>query len=150
MSIYGLLGHVKNQREQAHRPFHVEPNEDTIKPMGDYRIIITQKGSCNQQFFNEITQFGNIHNGYVKMDKHNQITSSRWHGAMTIDETENYDKIKLTMETLGSDITKEKDKYKYNGQAIHSLAYAYYTHNYDRQIVSKCSPQVYGISTKQI
>ena len=42
MSIYGLLEHVKNQREQAHKSYHVEQNEDTVKPMGKYRIITTQ------------------------------------------------------------------------------------------------------------
>ena len=49
------------------------------------------------------------------------------------------------MDALNLDIAKEQDTYKYNGQSIHSLAYAYYTNNYDRQIVSKCSPQVYDI-----
>ena len=32
---------------------------------------------------------------------------------------------------------------------MHSLAYAYYTNTYDRQIVSKCSPQVYDILTSK-
>ena len=53
------------------------------------------------------------------------------------------------MEKLNSDITKEQDKYRYTGQSIHSLAYAYYTNNYDRQIVSKCSPQVHDILTSK-
>ena len=39
--------------------------------------------------------------------------------------------------------------YIYIGQSIHSLAYAYYTNNYDRQIVSTCSPQVHGILTSK-
>ena len=53
------------------------------------------------------------------------------------------------MEKLNSDVTKEQDKYRYTGQSIHSLAYAYYTNNYDRQIVSKCPPQVHGTSASK-
>ena len=135
MSIYGLLEHVKSKYE-----------EDS---QSKYRIIITQRGVCNQLFYDEITQFGNIHNGYVKMNKHNQITGFKWQDNITIDENETYDDVKLTMEKLNSDITKEQDKYRYTGQSIHSLAYAYYTNNYDRQIVSKCSPQVHDILTSK-
>ena len=70
MLIYGLLGVVKKKYEEE---------------QGDNRIIITQRGLCNALFYEEITHFGNIHNGYVKMNKHNQVTSSKWHG-ITIDE----------------------------------------------------------------
>ena len=83
------------------------------------------------------------------MNKHNQITGFKWQDDITIDENETYDDVKLTMEKLNSDITKEQDKYRYTGQSIHSLAYAYYTNNYDRQIVSKCSPQVHDILTSK-
>ena len=83
------------------------------------------------------------------MNKHNQITGFKWQDDITIDENESYDDVELTMEKLTSDITKEQDKYKYTGQSIHSLAYAYYTNNYDRQIVSKCSPQVHDILTSK-
>ena len=40
-------------------------------------------------------------------------------------------------------------KYTYTGQSTHALAYAYYTNNYGRQVVSKCSPQVYDILTSK-
>ena len=83
------------------------------------------------------------------MNKHNQITGFKWLDDITIEENETYDDVKLTMEKLNSDITKEQDKYRYTGQSIHSLAYAYYTNNYDRQIVSKCSPQVHDILTSK-
>ena len=75
--------------------------------MGNYRIIVTQRGVCNQLFYDEITQFGNIHNGYVKMNEHNQITGLKWLDDITIDEKETYDDVKLTMEKLCSDITKK-------------------------------------------
>ena len=133
MSFYGLLEHVKKNKEEQN---------------GDYRIIMTQRGLCNTLFYDEITNFGNIHNGYVKLNKHNQVMSFKCHG-ITIDENENYDNVKLTMDTLNLDITKEQNKYKYTGQSLHSLAYAYYTNNYDRQIMSKCSPQVYEILTSK-
>ena len=129
MSLYGLLEFVKKKCEE-------EP--------GDYRIILTQRGSCNALFYEEITHLGNIHNGYVKMNKHNQVMGLKMHG-ITIDENESYDDIKITMDTLNLDIIKEQDKYKYNGQSIHSLAYAFYTNNYDRKIISKCSPQIHDI-----
>ena len=85
----------------------------------------------------------------LKINKHNQITGFKWLGDITTDENETYDDAKLIMEKLNSDITKEQDKYRYTGQSIHSLAYAYYTNNYDRQIVSKCSPEVHGILTSK-
>ena len=53
------------------------------------------------------------------------------------------------MDTLILDIIKEQDKYNYNGQSIQSLAYAFYTNNYDKQIVSKCSPQIYDMLTSK-
>ena len=99
MPIYGLLEHVKSKYE-----------EDS---QSKYRIIITQRGVCNQLFYDEITQFGNIHNGYVKMDKHNQITGFKWQDYVTIDDNENCDDVKLTMEKLNSYITKEQDTYMY-------------------------------------
>ena len=136
MSIYGLLEHVKNKYEEDKE--------------SKYRIIITQRGVCNELFYEEITRFGNIHNGYVKMNKNNQITGFKWQDDITIDENENYNDVKLTMQELNADIIKEEDKYKYTGQSIHSLAYAYYTNNYDRQIVSKCSPQVHDILTSKL
>ena len=43
------------------------------------------------------------------------------------------------------EIDKDNEKYNYTGQRHHSLAYAYYANNYDLQIVSKFSPQVYDI-----
>ncbi len=136
MSIYGLLEHVKNKYEEDRE--------------SKYRIIITQRGVCNELFYEEITRLGNIHNGYVKMNKNNQITGFKWQDDIIIDENENYNDVKLTMEKLNSVIIKEEDKYKYTGQSIHSLAYAYYTNNYDRQIVSKCSPQVHDILTSKL
>ena len=83
------------------------------------------------------------------MNKHNQITGFKWLDDITIEENETYGDVKLSMEKLNPDITKEQDKYRYTGQSIHSLAYAYYTNDYDRQIVSKCSPQVHDILTSK-
>ena len=149
MFIYGLLEHIKQQREQAHMAYHVEQNEDTIKRMGNYRIVTSQRGLCNLPFYDQITRLDNIHNGYVKMNKHNQKMGFKWQDDITIDEHESYNDVKITMDTLNLDITKEQEKYKYNGQSTHSLAYDYYTNNYDRQIVSKCSPQVYDVLTSK-
>ena len=71
--------------------------------------MLTQRGSCNALFYEEITHLGNIHNGYVKMNKHNQVMGFKMHG-ITIDENESYDDIKITMDTLNLDIIKEQDK----------------------------------------
>ena len=129
--------------------YHVEQNEDTIKRMGNFRIVTSQRGLCNSLFYDQITRLANIHNGYIKMNRHNQIMSFKSQGYVTIDENERYNDIDITMDTLNLDITKEQDKYTYNGQSIHSLAHAYYTKDYDRQIVNKCSPQVYDILTSK-
>ena len=39
----------------------------------------------------------------------------------------------MTIETLSEGIVKATDKYVYSGQSHHSLAYAYYTNNYDKK-----------------
>ena len=31
--------------------YHLEQNEDTVKPMGNYRIISTQRALCNSLVF---------------------------------------------------------------------------------------------------
>ena len=149
MFIYGLLEHVEQQRDQAHMAYHVEQNEDTITHMGNYRIVTSQRGLCNSLFYDQITRLGNIHNAYVKMNKPNQIMGFKWQYYITIDGHGRYNDIHITMDTLNLYITKQQDTYTYNGQSIHLLTYAYYTNNYDRQIVSKCSPQVYDILTSK-
>ena len=71
----------------------------------------------------------------------------KFHDSITIYESEHYDAIATTMNTLNVNITKEQETYKYTGQSLYSLAYAYYTNNYDLNIISKCSPQVHDILT---
>ena len=118
------------------------------KSVFQYRVITTQRGLCNLLFYDQMTRLGKIHNGYVKMNKHNQMMGFKWQGDLTINENASCNDIKITMDTygyIGFGYYKKKQKYKYNGQSIHSLAYGYCTNNYDRQIVSKCSPQVYDI-----
>ena len=66
-------------------------------------------------FTGKLHTLRNIHNGYVKMNKHNQVTSFKWHG-ITIDERESYNDIKITMDTLILDIIKEQDNYTYTGK----------------------------------
>ena len=51
--------------------YQVEQNEDTIKHRGNYRIVTPQRGLCNSLVYDQITRLGNIHNGCVKMNKHN-------------------------------------------------------------------------------
>lgn len=58
---------------------------------------------------------------------------------------DNYNDVNIPMDTLNLDIANEHDNYKHTGQAVHSLAYAYYNNTNDRQVVSKCSPRVYVI-----
>ena len=68
---------------------------------------------------------------------------------ITIDENENYQEVHIAICVLNETISQEKEKYKYTGQTPHSLAYAYYSNNYDRQIISKRSPQIYDILTSK-
>ena len=108
MSIYGLLEHVNKNKEQTHMAHHVEQNEDTIKRMGNYRIVTSQRGLCNSLFRDQITRLGNFHNGYGKMNKHNQILGFKWQDDITIDEHGRYNDISITLDTLDLDITKEQ------------------------------------------
>ena len=43
------------------------------------------------------------------MNKHNQIVGFKWTDDITLDENESYNDIKITMDTLSSDITKEQE-----------------------------------------
>ena len=70
------------------------------------------------------------------------------HGIQTY-ENENCNDVQMSMDTLNLGIAKEQDKYTYTGQSLHSLTHAYYTNNYDKQIMSKCSPQVYDMLTSK-
>ena len=75
MSIYGLLEHVKQNKENKHM-WHTMLNRTkirTIKHMGSYRIVTSQRGLCNSLLYDQITRLGNTHNGYVQINKHNQI-----------------------------------------------------------------------------
>lgn len=49
-------------------------------------------------FYNEINEFDNIHNGYAKNNKHNQV--------IQIDEHENCNDVQMSMDTLNLDIAK--------------------------------------------
>ena len=100
-------------------------------------------------FYDQIIKLGNIHNGFIRLNKNNQVISLQFHDSIIIDENEHYDAIATTMNTLNVNITKEHETYKYTGQSLYSLAYAYYANNYDLNIISKCSPQVYDILTSK-
>ena len=84
-----LLEHVQNQQ----------------KNMGSYRIILTQRGLCNDVFYDRTEQFCNIRNGYVKMSKHSQVMSFDMHVTQT-DDHEDYGNVQHTMETLSLHIAK--------------------------------------------
>ena len=136
MSFYGLLEHVQTQQEEANALYYKERDqgeisEDTRKAMGCYRIITTTRGLCNDLLYDQIIILGNIHNGFIRLNKNNKVISFKFHDSIVTDESEHYDAIATTMNTLNVNITKEQGKYKYNGQSLHSLAYAYYTNNCD-------------------
>ena len=63
-----------------------------------YRTIVTQRGLCNDIFYNEIKEFGNIYNGRAKMNKHNQVMSFGMHG-IQIDENEKCNDVQMNMKT---------------------------------------------------
>ena len=114
------------------------------------RIVSSQRGSVHSLFFSEL-RLGNIHNKNVKTNKENQVTGFEMDGIL-IDENQHYHGIAHTIETLNEE-TKSKRKstdrppYVYTGQSPHGLAYEYYTNNFDKNITSVCSPQVYDILT---
>jgi hypothetical protein len=67
-----------------------------------------------------------------------------------LDENPNYNDVKCTIDALNENIEKDSDKYNYTGQSHHRLAYQYFTHNYDRSILSYCTPQIYDILTNKL
>jgi hypothetical protein len=109
MSFYALYEHVKQLKKDD-------------KDHGDYRIIMS-RGLCNSLFYDEIRVFKNIHNGKIKLSKGNTVIGFEM-GGIIIDENEHYQEIKIAISTLNETISKEKDKYKYTGQSLQSLAYA--------------------------
>jgi len=65
--------------------------------------------------------------------------------SIIIDENGDYQDVESAINEFNKTIKKEEHKYIYRGQTPHGLAYEYYTNNYDKQILSKCSPQIYDI-----
>ena len=135
MSFYALFAKVENDW------YH-------DKNYSSFRIIVTTPGLCNTIFYDEVRR-GSIHNGKVRISKGNQIVGFEMRG-ITIDENEHYTDVKMTIDTLNEELDKDIEKCNYTGQSHHNLAYAYYTHDYDLNIVSNCSPQVYDILTSSL
>ena len=72
LSFYGLLEHIQTQQEEANALYYKEQDqgeisEDTRKAIGDYRIITTTRGLCNDVFYDQIIKLGNIHNGFIRL-----------------------------------------------------------------------------------
>ena len=109
--------------------------------------MILKPGACNALFYDEVNR-GNIHNGKIRKSKGGTITGFHLDNVF-IEENEHYHDIQMTIETLNEGMVKATDKYVYSGQSHHSLAYAYYTNNYDKKIISICSPQLYDILTSK-
>jgi len=136
MNFYALLEHVKAMGETKE---YCNVN---------FKIVLTLNGVCHDIFYTELKQ-GRVHNGKVRVSKNNKIIGFVMHG-ITLDENINYNNIKSTIDTLNDKIEKEADKYNYTGQSHHSLSYQYFTNNYDKNILSYCSPQVYDILTSKL
>ena len=131
MNFYALHEHVRSQS-------HVL----------NYRIVLTVPGSCHDIFYAEL-QRKNIHNGKVRISTNNQIIGFEMNGII-LDENPNYNDVNCTIDTLNEDIEKDSDKYNYTGQSHHNLAYQYFTNNYDKNILSYCTPQIYDILTSKL
>ena len=113
MSLYGLLEDVQTQQEETCAMYYKErdqgeSSEDTRKAMGCYRIITTKHGLCNELFYDQIIRLGYIRNGFIRLNKNNQVIGFRFHDSITIDENEHYDAIATTMDTLTVNITREQ------------------------------------------
>ena len=121
---------------------------DRVKQLeGKHRVVVLKPGTCNALFYDEVNR-GNIHNGKIRISKGGTITGFHMDNVF-IEENEHYHDIQMTIETLNEGMVKATDKYVYSGQSHHSLAYAYYTNNYDKKIISICSPQLYDILTSK-
>ena len=80
----------------------------------------------------------------MNVDNNNKIISFQM-GCITLEENTNYEDIRYTIDELNLKIEDNNLKYNYTGQSIHRLAYQYFTNNYDKNILSHCSPQLYDI-----
>ena len=87
---------------------------------GDKRMVLTDLGSCNDIFYDEIRR-GNIHNGQVKINKDGQVTQFRLNGVL-IDENPRYDDIAMAMRELNKPIQADAGKFEHKGQQHHTLA----------------------------
>jgi len=131
MNFYALFNHVRSQCSSI-----------------NYRIILTVEGSCHNIFYTELKK-GNIHNGKVRISSGNTIIGFEMNGII-LDENTKYKDIKMTIDTLNEEIKNDSHRYNYTGQHHHNLAHQYFTNNYDKNILSYCSPQLYDILTSKL
>ena len=106
----------------------------------DCQLVFTQKGVVEHLFHSEVEK-GNIHNSKVKTSK-GHIVAFQMNGLM-IEENPHVRSVMSFIERLNTG--DDDPKYRYINQTLYSLAYEYYTKNYDRNITSYCKPQVYNI-----
>ena len=71
-----------------------------------YRTIVTQRGLCNDTFYNETKESDNIHNGHVKMNK--QSKNEFWNAWNATNENGNCNDVHMNVDTPSLDITKEQ------------------------------------------
>ena len=102
------------------------------------RAVFTELGSVRCLSFSEIEQ-GNIHKNKIKTSKGNIVAFGM--GDLYIEEHPNIESVLHIIDTLNQDSVAT---YRYMGQSLFNLAYAYFTKRFDRNIVSYCSPQVYN------
>lgn len=141
----------ENKEEEEKEQIHLLYEDSNIYGLLEYiktleikkrRVIIFKNGTCDGFFHAELDQ-GRIHNGSVYI-KDSKIISFKIDN-ITFDENKNYREIQQTIEILNKNIKKDTEKYIYKGQSIHSVAYSYYANNYDKNITSSLSPQLYDI-----
>ena len=162
MCIRGLIKQVCYEMDN-------DPNKRKLSEV-QRKIIILQQGLCDA-FFHDELENGIIHNSNIKLSSDNVITSFRYTNdngdTIEIQENASYLDVSDTINTLNitetitnnakSYVDEEgnivvpcntheyNDKYFYTGQTIHRLAYDYYTKEYDKNITSYCSPQIYDM-----
>ena len=109
----------------------------------EYRIVSTERNLVSNYFY-DLLQRKQVYGSKVTVHN-NRVTRFLIHERFIIEENENYHDAICTIETLNDGISKDKDKYTYTGQPLHSLAYEYYMNNYDNRIESSMSPQLFEI-----
>ncbi len=108
-----------------------------------FKIIVTEKGICDALFYEEICINNDIYNGSVRCQDGRVVQFNL--DNILIEENIYYHEMNEILINLN---INKNDKYISERPML--LAYEYYIKNYNKNIYSYCSPQIYDILTSHL